>query len=205
MAAALAAGVRDRRLFKIAYLGVFDDLADRADALYEAYRSPDSRVELEDRLAEAADLPPGSVLVHLPSPRMLLKLAEVRVLTQKREVVTLEQWDARHSRRAGALNEAHRRLWRIAIYVDPLAPVEKKDLLRSAAEDLFNAPSRYNPRAVLPSYVRAIFEQHAAREAWTIDDLRWLEATAALSWSDSPAATLEMIRAVLKRRSEPAH
>jgi uncharacterized protein len=143
LASDLAAAVQRRALFKVAYLGVYDDLADRVHHLYQAYAEPAKRRALEDSLAAAAGLPPGRVLVHLPSPKMLQKEAAVRVLTADREVVTLDAWDQQHSRRALALVDAHRRLWRVSVYVDAASSPAQRGGVRSAAEDAFTAPSRY--------------------------------------------------------------
>jgi uncharacterized protein len=145
LASELAGAVTARRLYKIAYLGVFDDLAGRADELHARYSPPAARISLEDRLAKRAGAPVGSVLLHIPPPKMLLKLADVRVLTHADGITTLEQWDRNHSQRAVALNEAHRRLWRITVYVHPGLSGEQRRLVRAAAQDEFGAPSRYAP------------------------------------------------------------
>ncbi len=78
LASTLATGVLQHHLFKIAYMGVFDDVAEHAYDLYGSYKDASRRRSLEDELALSANLRPGDVLVHLPSPKMLLKLAEVR-------------------------------------------------------------------------------------------------------------------------------
>lgn len=143
LAADLADEVRRRSLYKIGYLGVYDDLAEQAENLHALYGDRRSRRHLEDRLATDAGLTPGHVLVHLPSPRMLLKLAGVRVLTHDGQVTTLEKWDSDHSRRAQALIDAHRRLWRVAVYVHPTLTPQQRSAVRAASEEHFMAPSRY--------------------------------------------------------------
>jgi HD superfamily phosphohydrolase len=145
LAADLAQAVSARQLYKIAYLGVYDDLAEQAEGIHSRYSRPDARIELEDSLANRAGLDRGSVLVHVPSPKMLLKLADVRVLSQGSQVTTLEHWDRTHSGRASALNEAHRRLWRVTVYVHPAVSLEQRELVRSAAATTFGSPSRYGP------------------------------------------------------------
>jgi hypothetical protein len=42
-----------------------------------------------------------------------------------------------------ALVEAHRRLWRVTVYVDPTTSAQQRRRVRDAAEETFSAPSRY--------------------------------------------------------------
>jgi HD superfamily phosphohydrolase len=75
--------VNQRKLYKLAYLGVADD--DRnlhAMSIHAKYGSPAERQTLEDDLAAQAGLQPGDVLIHLPDPKMMTKLAKVRVLLE---------------------------------------------------------------------------------------------------------------------------
>jgi hypothetical protein len=113
--------VEQRRLYKLAYLGVADDdVSFQAQDIYARWgTNPDARRELEAELASRAGLAPGRVLVHLPSPKMMAKLAKVRVLLEETTVTTFEDWEARHSERVQALNRAHARLWRVGVYCIP--------------------------------------------------------------------------------------
>lgn len=179
LAARLAEGVLEHRLFKIGYMGVYDDIAEHAQDLYRSYRAPAHRRPLEDRLATLAGLGSGDVLVHLPSPKMLLKLAEVRVMTKDRRVITLEEWDQRHSLRGRALQDAHQRLWRVTVYVRPEATDDERALLRAAAEERFGAPSRYVKVVRLGPYLKEVFDQSAGDRGWGPGDERILASAAA--------------------------
>jgi len=198
----LASGVLSRQLYKIAYLGVRDDLEDAAEGLYENFRSAANRMDVEDRLARKAGLAPGDVLVHLPSPDMLLKPALVRVVTHSRRVIPMEEWDERHSGRTGAINRAHQRLWRLTVYVQPEASAEQKALVRAAAEQEFGAPSRYVLPTGLPPYLREVFDRKAGPKGWTQEDLQAVEEMAASSQAvDYADVVREMQTAITARRA----
>src|ERR1039458_10174942 len=116
-------------------------------------------------------LGPGEVLVHVPRKNMMQKSADVRVRTSQNAVITLSEWDAKHSRRVQALNEAHIRLWRLTVYVHPDVDEAQVAILRSAAAEKFGAPSRYvKPTAPGLSYLRAVFEKEADSNRWTLQD-----------------------------------
>jgi len=191
LAERLASGVRRRDLFKIAYLGVHDDLASRVDAITSGYSDPAARRAFENRIADLAGLPHGSVLLHVPRRKMMTKPAEVRVRTSSGDVVTLSRWDEDHSRRVLALNDAHRRLWRVTVFIDP-EHLSSAGIVRTAVEEELGAPSRYVEEH--PSkYLREVFDRFAVQEGWTAADL--------LALADSPlstGATLEETRQVLK-------
>jgi hypothetical protein len=205
LASELADRVLNRDLYKIVYLGVHDDLVDRVRELTAGYSSPDARSALEDRLAESAGLLPGQVLVHIPPAEMLLKLAEVRVLTHRNDVITLDKWDAMHSGRASALNEAHRRLWRVTVYVHPSASERQRRLVRAAAEDAFGAPSRYaRPAAASAAHLREVFEQNAGINGWTFEDWQAVRDLAAFGNLRSPDDVLAVFKSLVdERRAKP--
>lgn len=198
LAADLAQAVLDRRLYKIAYLGVRDDLEEDADDLHAAHARPDERRALERRFARRGGLKDGQVLLHLPDPDMALKLADVRVLTHRKRVITLKEWDERHSHRAHAVSEAHKHLWRVTVYVHPEASADAKARVRADAQDVFGAPSRYVREPETSGYVRTLFEQRAAEKGWTYADLAALEKMAALEDTVDPDAAVEQMDARIK-------
>ncbi|MHB1582510.1 MAG: HD domain-containing protein [Acidimicrobiales bacterium] len=172
LAADLARGVRGRSLYKIAYLAVHDDVADRVAEICENYgKEPSNRSTLEDELAASAGLPAGHVLVHIPRQRMMQKEARVRVRTEAGGILTLEDWDEMHSGRVKALNIAHQRLWRLTVYVHPGATEAQVRVLRAAAKAHFRAESRYVERSTPPTdYLRAVFDEEATRKGWNLSD-----------------------------------
>jgi HD superfamily phosphohydrolase len=190
LASQLAHDVLRRRLFKIAFIGVHDDLASGIDRIAGEYSDPERRAELEDRLADLAGLPAGQVLVHIPRRKMMRKTADVRVRTHTGEIITLNTWDEFHSRRVHALNEAHVRLWRVTVFVHRDAPEDAVRLARAAAQDEFGAGSRYVEVSSLPTHQRELFELHREDREWTNEDLAFLEAhpPAALSVEAGTAA-----------------
>lgn len=192
----------ERSLFKLRYLVVADDDVDgRAADLWENYGASEARRALEDELAAQAGLRPDQVLVHLPRPGMMAKLARVRVLLQDGTVTSFQDWDERHSGRVRALNEAHARLWRIGVFVDPGAADDEGScrLVASAARERFKIKSRYAPAEVDEPYFAAVFDLNATHERWPAADRQDLierTATAAASAPTSLAAAVELMRAV---------
>jgi len=171
LAAELGTLLDSRRLFKIAYLGVADDFGYRISDVYSRYgRNPAARTELENRLADMAGVSAGQVLVHLPPEKMAEKLANVRVQTTDGVVIRLQEWDDQHTKRVSALNAAHRRLWRVAVYVHPDLPAAERRLVKAAAEAIFGVPSRYVPDDGPTGYLEELFDLVAAAEEWTLDD-----------------------------------
>lgn len=182
--ARLGQAVLDRSLHRIAYLAVHDDVAVHAEKHWRLFADPTQRRALEDQLADMTGLASGDVLVHVPKPGALVKLAGVRVITDEGEVLTLQEWDRRHSGRFDALNEAHRRLWRLAVYVVPEVVEEDGDrlaMLRAAAQDTFRVQSRYRAGRSARSYLSALFDAHAADRDWTVDDRKALAEMAPLA------------------------
>jgi uncharacterized protein len=198
-----------RRIYKLRYLGVTDDDVDvRAHDIWTSYGAePASRQQLEDELAARAGLGPDQVLVHIPNPKMMAKLAQVRVLLAGDTVTTFEEWDGRHSRRVQALNDAHARLWRVAVYVHPdhAEDARVNRLVASAARDAFGIKSRYAPTETDEHYLAAVFDLHAENEKWKMSDRTELiaatnRAAASAEEPKSLVAALEMMRAVARNR-----
>lgn len=159
-----------RRLYKIAYLGVADDFGVLRDDTWDRWGGPEKRRELETLLTALAGLNEGDVLVHLPPTTMAEKDADVRVLTSdSKTVVQLSGWDASHSRRIASLNDAHRRLWRVAVYVHPDVSEDDRRLVTLAAERELKVQSRYVERAG-DTYLEAVFDRMAGPNAWSVDD-----------------------------------
>jgi HD superfamily phosphohydrolase len=176
-ASRLARGVIERRLFKIAYLAVHDDLVSRVKTICDNFgKDPVARRDLEDHLADAAGLERGDVLVHIPHQGMMQKQAEVRVITDIGDIVTLSEWDRAHSRRLASLNEAHERLWRITVYAHPDIEPAARTVLRAAAEEEFKAQPRY-VKVPAPglTYLRAVFEREATGHSWSMADWAAIE------------------------------
>jgi len=199
LAAELASSILKRRLYKIAYLAVRDDLPLRSDELWKAYGNAPARRRLEDDLAASAGVNPGQVLVHIPNPKGLAKLATVRILTDQGRILTLEKWDRRHSGRFHALNVAHERLWRITVYVDPKIGSSREALVRAAAMDLFGASGRYRLGPKRAAYVDELFSQLADGRGWTVSDREALaDPPAALSYSRDYRDMVEEIDTLIK-------
>jgi HD superfamily phosphohydrolase len=73
LAARLAQAVLRRDLYKIAYLATWDDIPDAVGRIAAEFGPPDSRRQLEDRLADRAGVARGHVLVHIPRQKMMSK------------------------------------------------------------------------------------------------------------------------------------
>ena len=205
-----------RRLYKLAYLGVSDDDKNlHASDIYTRWGGPDERAGLEAELAAKAGLEDGDVLVHLPTPKMMMKLAKVRVLLEDETVTTFEEWDGRHARRVQALNLAHARLWRVGVYLHPdkaneaLSPGAKR-LVAAAARDIFRLPSRYVEYDIDDSYFATVFDLFVEQESWPAGsrDKVVRDASAAAARTVGGKVTLESaretVRQVVKQRAERA-
>ena len=145
LASELAKRIIERSLYKIAFLASRDDLRHSVERIWADYGTATHRRQLEDSMADLCGLKRGHVLLHLPRPSGLAKLADVRVLAEHDEIVSLEEWDREHSGRLAAINTAHARLWRVTVYVHPQVEKAALGLVRALATDIFGAPSRYQP------------------------------------------------------------
>ena len=204
-AAELAGAVLRRSLFKIAYLASRDDLRHSVDRIWEDYGTAAQRRALEDSIADLSGLPRGHVLVHLPKPSGLAKLADVRVLTDYDEIVTLEEWDRGHSGRLAAINAAHSNLWRVTMYVHWAADANAIALVRALGRDIFGAPSRYRRIPDNSTYRRELFRQNATANGWTVEDRYALTGVRAMQIGTTLADAREELTAIIaahrKRRS----
>jgi HD superfamily phosphohydrolase len=198
-----------RSLYKLRYLAVADDDVDgHAADIWARYGQADERRRLEEEIAAQAGLEPDDVLIHLPQPEMMAKLAKVRVLLADGTVTTFEEWDARHSGRVAALNHAHARLWRLSVFLHPDVAEDagKCRLVAGAARERFKLRSRYAPTEVEEPYLAAVFDLNAGAEGWDISTRQELiEEThkAAASGAISLDAAIEQMRAVARVLGDP--
>jgi uncharacterized protein len=211
--------VRRRRLYKLAYLGVADDDRYlRASDIFAKWGEPADRRTLEDELAARAGLQPGEVLVHLPRPKMMVKLAKVRVLLEDGTITTFEDWDEKHARRVQALNLAHARLWRVGVYLHPDKADERqlpgiKRLVASAAHDVFGLPSRYVEYEFEDSYFATVFDLFVGERKWPAGDRKTVVSDTAKAAAKTKEdkltldAAVGMIDQVVRQRSgvDPRH
>lgn len=158
-----------RALYKIAYLGVADDFGVRCDDVLAKWGAPEQRTQLEDLLAGLAGVDTGQVLVHLPPRKMAEKDAEVLVETTDKAIVKLSEWDKSHSGRVAALNDAHRRLWRVAVYAHPSLDDDQLRLIRATAERELGVPSRYVDEWP-DRYLELVFDRLAQAKGWQPED-----------------------------------
>jgi HD superfamily phosphohydrolase len=169
-AAQLGRALANRQLCKLAYLGVIeDDVSNRAAVIHREWgENADRRFALEDELAALAGLPSGSVVIHVPSPRMLAKRGNVRIQLDNDDIMMLSQWDRARSGRLAALERAHERLWRVAVYVAPQASIDSVHLVNGAARDRFKLSSRYIKTPEGSSYLGTVYDLFAEEREWPI-------------------------------------
>lgn len=212
-ASALGQALLERRLYKLAYLGVAeDDRRNRAKAIYHDWGTdPEKRLALEGELAQLAGLPTGSVVVHVPAPRMLAKSGKVRVQLDNDDVLLLKDWDKNRSGRLAALERAHARLWRVAAYVVPGAKPEQVRLVNAAAKDRFKLTSRYVKTPGETSYLAQVFDLAAEEREWPIalrhDAVAHAEKMAAHALGDGTsgeglAASIDLLDAAVRVEQE---
>jgi uncharacterized protein len=209
-AAELGAMVQRRRLYKLVYLGVADDdVSSTAGDLYARWGGNPARRAVQDELAAKAGLERARVLVHLPNPKMMVKLAQVKVLLGDDTVTTFEDWEGRHSDRVRALNRAHQRLWRVGVYLHPddYADEAKARLVHTAARETFRLPSRYARVAVEAPYLEAVYDLVASERGWPTERRRrHLEQAAhAMANSERPgtlSAAVDLLDGVIREDIE---
>jgi HD superfamily phosphohydrolase len=148
-AARLGVDLLERRLYKVAYLATHAELGHTATAITERFGTPEQRREFEDLLAQQMNLEPGDILVHIPEARMMEKLAAVRVERSDGSITSLDEWDRTRSNRVRSLNDAHRLLWRILVYVRPdgtnhAATLVRRQTLAALCAEQFGTPSLYD-------------------------------------------------------------
>jgi len=210
VAAELGRLVQQRRFYKLAYLGVADDDTERrADDIYERWGDVDGRVALQGELAARAGIDPSRVLVHLPTPKMMAKLARVRVLLEHDTVVTFEQLEELHSGRVQALNKAHERLWRVGVYLHPdeHGELDTRRLVGSAARDLFGIRSRYVEHEVDQPYLATVYDIYSS-DRWGESDRektirKAAEVAASSTQPSSLQSAIDLIDAVVGVEGEP--
>ena len=164
----LGQALQGRRLYKLAYLGNPDhDVDRRARRVSDSFgKEPKQRRAVEDELAAMAGLPQGHVLVHIPSPKMLAKKGEVRVMMDDGDILMMAEWDETRAGRLAALQESHRRLWRVSVYVHPDASDAQLALVSEASRNRFKFEPRYAQLPQPDPYFAELFDRHAEARGW---------------------------------------
>lgn len=182
LARSLGRGLKERRLYKIAYLGVAEELRSQITNLAERFADPAERERFENVLADSAGVEHGQALIHCLSEGMMRKDADVRVQTARGAITTLTKWDKQRSKRIDALNQAHEDLWRIAVYIHPdLSDTAAARLIEARMKvELLGVGTAYHRAKALPTdYVRAVWEKLAGERSWPVESWGWVEQAAA--------------------------
>ncbi|HLS88479.1 MAG TPA: HD domain-containing protein [Sphingobacteriaceae bacterium] len=144
MAAALAQGVRRRRLLKRAYVlspqGAGRGLRDHLVEQYSGRAGAPRRRQLEEELAAAAGLPPGSVIIHCPQKSMFKEVGVLVILPSGLQPLTGMQEPMASEVRA--LIHQYEDLWRFYVF----APTEAVEQVAGLCREYFGLPSDYRPR-----------------------------------------------------------
>jgi hypothetical protein len=113
----LADDLLSRRLYKL--IGQQAQVGPGAQKLYEQYKDPTRRRELERRAARFAGLAHSwHVLVWLPEPGMRLKVAEVLV-DDGGAVGRFVDRERGRGGRGADIYDSHRHLWAVSVFVHP--------------------------------------------------------------------------------------
>lgn len=116
-------------------------------------------------------------------------------------VITLTEWDELHSRRIAALNAAHKRLWRLAVYAHPsISPVERR-LLQAAAWEVFGVPNRYLLEREAAPYLEEVWDTFLSEKASPDLRQRAIERVAASRTETLDGARAAFEAAVTELRS----
>lgn len=135
VAGRLAQGILNRRLFKMA--GRVSRSGGPAEELFNRYRDPDSRRDLERRAEEFAELGPAPrIAIWLPDPKMKLKHAGVLV-DYNGTINSFVSYESHSGRRGSEIYDAHARLWGLSVFVDPdVSEEDRRIVLAFLAREL---------------------------------------------------------------------
>jgi len=135
VAGRLAEGILNRRLFKMA--GRVSRSGGPAEELFNRYRDPESRRDLERRAEEFAELGPAPrIAIWLPDPKMKLKHAGVLV-DYNGTINSFVSYESHSGRRGSEIYEAHARLWGLSVFVDPdVSEEDRRIVLAFLAREL---------------------------------------------------------------------
>lgn len=108
-----------------------------AERLYERYRSPEARAEVERYAAGRAGAEHGwMVALWVPNPQMRLKPADVLVDDgSPNEIASLEAWDRANGERGSEIIESHHRLWAMRVYVDRRLSDEQCEVILASLQE----------------------------------------------------------------------
>jgi hypothetical protein len=109
-----AAALQSRRLF--AEVGRSGPQDAPAGSLSQAYKKPAARLQMEQDLAEYAEVEPWQIAVWVPSTDMRLKIAKVLVYDGS-SVKPFDEFEVYGRKRGSELDDLHRGLWTVAVYV----------------------------------------------------------------------------------------
>jgi hypothetical protein len=140
----------DRRLYKP--IARSDD-ASRALAakIYATFGGAAERRALEVDTAQFARLDEGwQVLLWIPSPDMRLKAAGVLV-HDGQSVLPLHEFDKATLKRGTEIYDSHQALWAVSIYVSPLVPEQKHEVIRRRLAEKLGVTWAANLEHVQPS------------------------------------------------------
>ena len=132
--ALLADGVQNRNLFKAA--GRCPAARAPARKLVEYYTKPEDRLRLEREVAHYAGIPPWKLAIWLPPRDMGLKIARVLVFDGI-SVMPFNEYEEQGRRRGEEINDAHRQLWAISLFVDESVTAEEREQLRVRLAQLY--------------------------------------------------------------------
>lgn len=136
--AALGQRVRERRLYKRAYILSGVSLGAHTAQIIQRFSGQSrDREHLEELLARRAGLAPGEVIVYCPKASFFKEVA-VPVCTP-RGIVPLSSLDSPLSGDVGALAREYGELWRLSVF----APAAAREQVRRACEEEFGLPSEY--------------------------------------------------------------
>lgn len=123
----LADGVQNRKLYTEAgRCGTTDAPAHK---LWSEYKEAPKRLGLEREIADYVGIPVWKLAIWLPPEEMGLKVARVLVFDGS-TVLPFNEYEQKGRRRGEEIDQAHRDLWAISIYVDESVPESTREEIR---------------------------------------------------------------------------
>ena len=193
---ALASLLRERRLHRtIETYGdaAFEQAQDayhrtafKAEAL-ERLQDPDSRRDVENRLAAEIDRRPGSVLVYAPPTKMNRKIASVNVHWKGNDMTLSEIDDPVVKPRLETLIKSHESLWAIRLLATRDLDDEEIRMVKESFELEFLIPDdEQEPRRL--AYLDQVVQKRLLKQKLNFEHGRYHEAVRSASSALSKAA-----------------
>ena len=124
-----------------------------AEGLAQTFEDPDVRFAVERRIEEAANLRPGSIVIHCPRRATAEKIANVLLVKpgqeaeqvcKLRDLASIDrEMFSKHQEAVQAVEQMYRSMWRLAVYVSPECLKRQKEIGKTIGRVIFQQMDRH--------------------------------------------------------------